>query len=180
MRIETSRLILRNFCSEDADDLFDYLSKPSIYTFEPGSPITREHAIDEAIERAKSHVFIAVERKEDGKMIGHLYFDRHKYEAIRTYFLGYIFNPSFQKQGYCTEACSALIQYAFTELDAHRIEAKCSTENLASNKVLEKLGMRLEGTMKKNVYFHMDSSGNPIWFDSNIYAMLAEDYNDTI
>lgn len=43
MHIDTSRLILRNFCQEDADDLFDYLSKPSTYDFEPGSPITREH-----------------------------------------------------------------------------------------------------------------------------------------
>lgn len=69
-----------------------------------------------------------------------------------------------------------MIGYAFAELGAHRIEAKCSTENLASNRVLEKLGMRLEGTMKKNDYFLIDSKGNPIWFDSNVYAMLEEDY----
>lgn len=174
--IKTERLILRQFKTSDAKDLYDYLSKTEIYAFEPGEPIDMEEAVHEAEIRSKGELFIAVESKEDQKLIGHLYFAKNGYDAIRTWYFGYIFNPAFQGKSYCTEACKALLSYAFKELGAHRIEAKCSTENIASNKVLVKLGFRKEGTMLKNVFFHMDEKGLPRWFDSNIYGLLSEEW----
>ena len=43
-----------------------------------------------------------------------------------TWELGYIFNPDYHNQGYCTEASSALIDFAFRELHAHKIVAFCN------------------------------------------------------
>lgn len=176
MYLETERLILRNFQAKDAEDLYNYLSNPAIYTFEPGNPIDLKTAKEAVERRSKDDLFIAVEDKKNQKLIGHLYFAKDGYEAIQTWHLGYIFNPDFQNKGFCTEACQAIVSYAFNTLKAHRIDAKCSTENTASNRVLQKLGFRLEGTMLKNVFFHRDSDGAPIWFDSNIYAVLSDEW----
>jgi len=176
MFIETDRLVLRSFKPEDSEDLYEYLSVAEIYRFEPGRPLSMSEAANESFRRVEDNTFIAVERKEDHKLIGHLYFALDDDQNKNTWSLGYIFHPKFQRAGYCTEACKAIVEDAFKNRNAHRVEAKCSTENIGSNRVLQKLGMRLEGTMMKNVYFHTDEEGNPRWFNTNIYALLSEEW----
>ena len=61
------------------------------------------------------------------------------------------------------------------ELNAHRVVGFCSTENIASRRVLEKCGMTREGIQRKNAFFHKDKDGRPVWLDSYQYAILAED-----
>ena len=58
--IETKRLILRKFVPEDARDLFDYLSLPETYIFEPGTPISLQEAEEIAVQRAAGDSFWAV------------------------------------------------------------------------------------------------------------------------
>lgn len=48
---------------------------------------------------------------------------------------------AFQGKGYTTEAARAAIEYWIREVGFHRIEAKCCTENTASERVMQKLGM---------------------------------------
>ena len=96
-------------------------------------------------------------------------------EIFRTWEIGYIFNPNYHNQGYATEACQAVINYAFTQLNAHRIVANCSPENPASWRVLEKCGLTREATRRKNAFFRTDYNGEPIWLDSFEYAILADD-----
>ena len=93
-----------------------------------------------------------------------------------TWEIGFIFNPSFQNQGYATEASRALINYAFRELGAHRVVGFCSRENTASWRVLEKCGMTREGLRRKNAFFRKDKDGRPVWQDSYQYAVLEEDF----
>ncbi len=68
--------------------------------------------------------------------------------------LFYAFSPAFQGQGYATEAARAMVGYAFRQLHLKRVVATTTYENVASIRVMEKLGMRIE----KNPY------PDPPWF----------------
>lgn len=173
--ITTPRLHIRPFQPEDGPSLFDYLSDPANYRFEPGEPITLEEAETLAAERAQGRNFWAVTLKDTHKLVGHLYFTQTEPEEFLTWELGYIFNPHDQNQGYATEAAAALIRYGFEHLGIHRVMAHCNPDNVASWRVLEKIGMRREGHFRKNVFFRKAADGSPCWWDTFEYAMLKED-----
>lgn len=174
--LTTARLIVRFFREEDAGDLYDYLSRPEIYRFEPGEPVSRVKAAEIARDFSTGTNFWAAELKDVQKVIGHVSLFPSGPEHVNTWEIGYIFNPVYQRRGYATEATRAVIGYTFKELGAHRVIAHCSPENPASWKVLEKCGLRQEGLEKQNIFFHHDAAGNPIWFDSYAYAILAEEF----
>lgn len=85
----------------------------------------------------------------------------------------FIFNPKYQNKGYCTEASAALIEYAFNSLSAHKVVAYSNPKNIASWKVLEKLGMEREGHFKERGFFRCDPKGKPIWHDCFAYGVLT-------
>ncbi len=175
--LETQRLFIRRFHSEDSNDLYEYLSLPEIYCFEPGDPITLQQARDLCLERSKGNSFYAVEVKQEHKMIGHLYFEQTRPSEFMTWELGYIFNPKYQRKGYCTEASRRLIEYGFQDLHAHRITAFCNPRNIASWHVLEKLGLKREGYFKEKAFFRRDEENRPMWHDCYAYGILDKDYH---
>ena len=177
LKINTARLLLRNFRENDFEDLFEYLSQEITYKYEPGKPISREEAISISHERAIGKDFIAVELKEERKLIGHVYFKAIEPEELKTWELGYIFNPKYQRMGYATESVKAIIKYGFEDLRIHRIFAHCNPKNRTSWKLLERVGMRREGSFKKNIFFVKDEKGNPCWKDTYEYALLSEEIN---
>ena len=171
-QIQTNNLIIRNHVESDWENLYEYLSLPETYEFEPGSPVTREEARKLTVERSNGNDFLAVVHKNSNHMIGHLYFHLCEPEKFMTWELGYIFNPDYHNQGYCTEASSALINFAFRELHAHKIVAFCNPANISSWKVLEKIGMEREGFFRQKGFFKTDSQGNPIWHDCYAYGIV--------
>ena len=173
--IITSRLLIRQFQEQDYRSLFEYLSNPIIYRFEPGEPISLEEARALTLERAQGTDFWAVVFKDNQKMVGHLYFKQIEPKEFLTWELGYIFNPAFQNKGYATESAYGLIQYGFEHLGIHRVIAHFNPENIASRRVLEKIGMKREGYFRKNVFFHTAPDGSPLWIDTYTYAILKED-----
>ncbi len=174
MEIQTDRLIVRPFRPDDWRDLFDYLSLPEIYAFEPGEPIDAAQARAVAVERSNGRAFWAVERRADRRMIGHLYFAPVEPAELRTYELGYIFNPAYQRQGYATEAARAFVDHAFAEMGVHRVVANCNPANVASWRVLEKIGFVREGHLRQNIFFRSDTDGRPMWQDTFEYARLSD------
>ena len=176
--LETERLLLRKFRREDSNDLFEYLSSPEIYRFEPGDPITIEQSRMLCIERSRGNNFFAVETKLQHKVIGHLYFEQIQPSEFMTWDLGYIFNPKYQGKGYCTEASRRIIEYGFHDLHAHRITAFCDPQNPASWRVLEKLGLKREGFFKEKAFFRRDEENKPIWHDCYAYGILDKDYKE--
>jgi RimJ/RimL family protein N-acetyltransferase len=175
MDINTSRLLIRHFHPNDYLDLFSYLSNPTIYRFEPGGPITIDQAKDLCISRSKTDDFWAVILTTENRLIGHIYLSQMEPKEWMTWELGYIFHPDYHNQGYATEAAAAVVRHAFTNMGMHRVYAHCNPVNIASVRVLEKIGMRQEGFFRKNSFFHRDPDGNPIWTDTYEYALLAED-----
>jgi ribosomal-protein-alanine N-acetyltransferase len=71
-------------------------------------------------------------------------------------------------QGYMTEACRAVLDYGFADMGLRRIEARCQITNAASARVLEKIGMRREGTVRGRV--HSKAPEEDFW----LYAIERE------
>ena len=170
--IETNRLFIRQFILSDYNDLYEYLSDPITYIFEPGKPISLDEAKELVSQRSTGNEFLAVILKQDHKLIGHLYFEQLEPKERMTWELGYIFNPKYHRKGYASEASAALVDYAFTHYHAHRIMARCNPENVASWKLLEKIGFTREGYFKKYGFIHKDDSGKPIWTDAYEYSKI--------
>jgi len=173
--IETNRLFIRKFKPSDYNDLFEYLSDPVTYLFEPGKPISLEEAKELTLQRSTGNDFWAVILKQDNKLIGHLYFEQLEPKERMTWELGYIFNPRYQKKGYASEASAALTDYAFANYQAHRIMARCDPANVASWKLLERIGFTREGYFRKCGCIHKDDNGMPIWNDVYEYSKLETD-----
>lgn len=174
--LETDRLLLRRFTGDDWQDLYEYLSQQSVVKYEPYDVYTEDKCRQEAVSRAQNDAFWAVCLKGNSKLIGNVYFQQQEPERVLTWEIGYVFNPSYYGKGYATESCRRILDYAFRELTAHRIIAMCNPENVASWRVLERLGMRREGHFRRKMFFKCDSKGNPIWHDAYEYAILAEEW----
>lgn len=168
MIAQTERLVLRRFCKEDLQDLYEYLSDEETVKYEPYQPMSLAEAKKELEERIDSDEMIAVVRKSDGKLIGNVYLGKREFATLE---LDYVFNRRYCGQGYAKESCQALIEKAFYE-GVHRIYAECDPENPNSWKLLERLGFVKEAYFKQNVYFWKNEDGNPIWKDTFVYSLL--------
>ena len=155
--LETERLLLRRIKPADARDMFEYASRPDVTKYLLWSPHpdiehTRQY-IDYLQTRYDAGDFYdwALVLKNGGKMIGtcgFVNFDLQNNSAE----IGYVLNPAYCGYGYATEAAAAVIQFGFLRLKLHRIQAKYMAGNLASRRVMEKLGMAEEGTLR-DAYF---------------------------
>jgi RimJ/RimL family protein N-acetyltransferase len=84
--------------------------------------------------------------------------------------LGYCLNQTEWGRGYATEAARTLLQWAFDTLDLNRVQSETDTRNIASARVLEKLGFELEGTLREDCIVNGDVS------DSWVYGLLQRDW----
>lgn len=171
--IETDRLVIRRFCAEDCYDLHEYLSDPDVVFYEPYCVFTLEESKSEAVRRSHDTDFWAVCLKEGGKLIGNLYLSKQDFD---TFELGFVFSKHYQGQGYAFESAGALINDTFLNQEARRIIAMCNPENEKSWHLIERLGLRREGCLKRNIYFKTDSKGQPIWVDTYLYGILRDEW----
>ncbi len=97
-------------------------------------------------------------------------FDFGRPEATFEADLGYELDPEYWGHGYATEAVAGLLEFGFGELDLHRVWAYCLAENQPSWRLLQRLGFRLEGTVRENEFMR----GR--WWDSQLYGLLASEW----
>jgi RimJ/RimL family protein N-acetyltransferase len=174
IRLETNRLLLRDFVMEDATRVHLYASDPEVTRYMIWGPNSEQDTHDfmgrmlELLREEPRTVYeLAVIRKEDGLLIGGcgLHVEGSAAE------LGYCFNRASWGQGYASEAAAAVVRLGFAELGLHRIYAKCRPDNTGSYKVMEKIGMHYEGTLRE----HMYTKGK--WQDSRLYSILVHEHN---
>ena len=168
--IETQRLRIRSFQRNDWQAVYDYMSDPDVMVYIPEGPFTPEQAkafvADNMDEQARA---VAVLLKTANLLIGHMVF--HPWFAPQTYEIGWVFNRAYHGQGYATEAAVALLHYGFEALHLHRIIATCQPKNVASCRVMEKLGTRREAHFRKCI-----RRPDNRWWDEYFYALLAEEW----
>jgi len=147
-RIETVRLHLRKFAPDDLDDFARLLADPSVMRYlgiEAGRPLSRaesESILNITIDAWAKYGYgrWAVVLRATGQLIGLCGFRAYG----ETPELMYLLAPAYWGQGYAYEAAHASLRYGFETLQSERIVAFTRPENAPSQRVLHKLGMRLE------------------------------------
>ena len=148
--IETARLILRSFAPDDLEAYHAQIySDPDVTRYLPGGrprPLDRTQVVLEyALEHERQHGFTlwAVVNKTDQQFIGHcgLVYLQNASEVEIAYAIG----KAFWGQGYVTEAARATLRYGFETYPLEQIIALAVPDNLASQRVMQKIGMHFQG-----------------------------------
>lgn len=171
--IETGRLMLRNFRKGDAADLLAYLRQPRASCFFSLKLDDLDAAEAEAEARSRSDEHIAVCLRSTDKLIGDVFCIP---EPPDTYGVGWNFNADFAGAGFATEAARALFEYLFSVKQARRLYGYVEEDNIASQRLCERLGMRREGLFKEFTSFEKDDEGVPIFENTMQYAILRKEW----
>jgi ribosomal-protein-alanine N-acetyltransferase len=145
--IETARLYLRQFTPEDLDELYCIYSDPEVMKYLSEGTRTREETaadLFQIIADWEKHAFglWAVINKENNQFIGDggLRFLGKTHEVE----VGYVLAKAYWGKGLATEVAAASLKYGFEVLKLERIVAVADTENMASRRVMEKVGMKYQ------------------------------------
>ena len=176
MKLETERLILRDFVRDDWQRVLEYQSDPLYLRYNHWDERTPE-AVQKFIGRFLDHqqqeprikYQVAVTLKSNDLLIGNCGVRMDTIGAVEAE-IGYELDPNYWNQGYATEAAHAIVDFGFSHFGVHRIWADCVADNVGSAHVLEKLGMKLEGRFRENRYY------KDRWWDSLYYAILEEEW----
>ena len=175
--METERLLLRPFNRGDVDAVFSYRSRPDVAEFLFDEPMSHEECAEAVRARAGQvgfsgegdKILLAVERKDDSRLIGEVSLIWRSV-AEQQAEVGYILHPDGQGQGYATEAGLALLSFAFEVAGVHRVYARCDARNVASARVMARLGMHEEA------HFHEHAHFKGRWDEELIFAILDRDW----
>jgi RimJ/RimL family protein N-acetyltransferase len=155
---ETDRLILRRFRHDDFDALYELHSDPEAMRFLGGAwtPEKTRETLERIIANyARTDLdWHAVERRSDGAVMGVCWLGRLgvRWEVNLgpgLVELGYRYAKRFWGQGYATEAGAAMLRRGFEELKLPRIVAIVDVLNVASERVIQKLGMQYRKTFEQ-------------------------------
>lgn len=176
--LETERLILRQFREPDLEMFLSYRNDPDVAKYQGWSiPYPREKGIEfvqqmsVAVPGQSKWLQIAIELKSTHQMIGDLAFFI-KRDDKRQAMIGYSLARPFWGNGYAYEAMSCLLAYLFDEWDLHRVVAECDEENVASWRLLERLGFRREAHLIENLFF------KGAYCNEYHYAMLGREWRE--
>jgi RimJ/RimL family protein N-acetyltransferase len=145
--LETPRLQLREFTSEDADALAQVLSDRETMCYYP-APYDRA-GVEQWIERSRQRYqddgvgLWAMELKKTQELIGDCGIILQHVEGERLYEIGYHLRRDFWGQGLATEAATACRDWAFAHLKTERLISLIRPENLPSRRVAERNGMTI-------------------------------------
>jgi ribosomal-protein-alanine N-acetyltransferase len=162
--LQSARLRLRPFDDTDANDLFALHSNAYVLRFWDAPPwserVRAERFITACRQMAEAGTGarLAVDRVPDGAFIGWCSLNRWNPD-YRSASLGYCFDDAAWGRGYATEAARLLPLWAFDTLDLNRVQAETDTRNVASARVLEKLGFVREGTLREDCIVNGELTG---------------------
>ncbi|MDB0062671.1 GNAT family N-acetyltransferase [Crocinitomicaceae bacterium] len=176
LRLTSPRLSIRLLLKSDLQEMHALSSIPEVEKYNTlGIPedisitkaILKDRIVDNKIKNARILTF-AIEEKGTDKFIGMFGFS-FKCTRYSSAEIWYKFHPDYWNKGLATEAVSCALDYCFDELKLHRVEAGCAIDNLGSIRVLEKAGMKHEGTHRESLPLE---SG---WSDGHTFGILKTD-----
>lgn len=175
-KLESKRLILRRFKVDDAKCMFNnwasdeevtkYLSWP------PHKDVVLTKAYLEMVIKEYEEPTMynwAIELKEIGEVIGSIGVVQHEKE-VESVHIGYTLGKAWWNKGIMSEAFTEVIKFLMEEVGVNRIDARHDTKNPNSGKVMEKCGLKYEGTLRQA------SRNNQGICDVAWYGLLREDY----
>lgn len=174
--LQTERLILRTHAQSDFDAVHQYASDPLVTRYTSFGPNTVDETrafLLRSIQAAaatprRNYTFAAVERGS-GELIGGCGLEQCDGTGLH-YIFGYCFNRNWWRLGLGKEAASALVQFGFERLQAHRLWAHVFAGNAASVRILEGLAFRREGLALQSL--HLRNS----WHDILTFAQLRSEW----
>jgi [ribosomal protein S5]-alanine N-acetyltransferase len=178
MKIETDRLILRDFVKEDWERVMEYQTDPLYLRYYEWTAADRTPEsvqefvgwfIEHQTQNPRIRFQLAVTLKSKDLLIGNCGVRMDKEDAVEAD-IGYELDPKFWYHGYATEAAHAIVDFGFSHFGVHRIWANCVADNTGSAHVLEKLGMKLEGRLREKEFY----KGK--WWDTLMYGILADEW----
>ena len=154
MKLESDRLIIRDFKTDDIDSLFNILSDKDVMRFSLSGTFTKEKTVQYIQDNFKAYHDpgygqYAVILKENNKLIGCCGFFDTEIEGSKEVELAYRLSPAYWNQGLATEAAILCKKYAFSQLGIHHLIAIIAPENIGSLRVAEKSGFSLS---RKSTY----------------------------
>ena len=178
--LETERLILRRFTTDDVDNLVDLDSDPEVMRYINGGIPTPREAIEHDFlptflayyQRGDRYGFWAAIEKATGDFLGWFHFRPAPDTDPDEPELGYRLKRSAWGRGYASEASRALIDKGFIEFDVRRVVASACAANIASRRIMEKVGMTLVRT------YRFESAGHSLdGADVVEYALERADWS---
>lgn len=175
--LATERLLLRPFTEADFEAVFAIENQPDVMRYLYWQPRTADEtraSLDRRVRMTSLDdeavaLRLAVIRRDTGELIGDFSL-RLRSRQDRQGEIGFMFHPDHQGKGYATEAGRAMLELGFGTFGLHRIYGSCDARNAASARLMDRLGMRLEGTLHETEYV------KGVWCDELIYAMLADEW----
>lgn len=176
IRLTGQRLVLRDLEMADWPAVHAYSARPEVARYQPWGPNTPDESrafVEQVIAAAQAmpriEYQLALTLTAGGRLIGTgalwiRSIDHGQGE------IGYFLHPDHWGRGYATEAARLLLDFGFGTLDLHRIGAICDPRNVASARVLEKMGMTHEGRLRETMRLRDG------WRDSAVYGILAQEW----
>ena len=172
-QLETKRLLLREINAEDAEDIFTYYADPLVTQFfmDPLTELSQAHPIAEEyynyFHTGKGVVW-GLSLKEHPALIGTC-----GYEILskwdRRGDIGYDLARPYWGQGLMKEALQVVIEFSFTQLDLHRIQAFILSENARSIQLLKSLNFTVDGVLRQHRWFRER------YWDNVVMSLLKTD-----
>ena len=169
--LEGKNVNLRIMEKEDVPLFTEWVNKPEVFgEYNPLHQMSKTEA-EKVFENPHEEKSFIIEKK-DGSKIGFIAHFYVLHVAGRQLEIGYSLVPSERGKGYCTEATQLMVDYLFLSKDTMRIQAQTDPRNVASHKVLEKVGFKKEGTLRKSFFMRGE------WRDAYIYSILREEWKE--
>jgi RimJ/RimL family protein N-acetyltransferase len=156
---------------EDVPSFVEFFSNPSfVGEYEPIEQMSRA-AVEKEYDKLSEQRWFVIETK-NGDKIGYITHFPVVHPIGKPLEIGFALIPSERGKGYCTEAAKIMTDYLFLSRDIVRIQACTDKRNLAPQRVLEKVGFKKEGIMRK-IFF---SRGD--WMDTILFSILREEWRE--
>lgn len=177
--IETPRLILRRFKTEDAEQMYNNRANDPVVTkylswSAHKNVLETEEIIGSWVseyENENSYNW-CITIKPTGEAVGGISTVK-MFEDQECCEIGYVLSRKFWNKGIMTESLHAVLGYLFEKVGFHRIQLKHDVENIASGKVMLKNGLKREGVLRE-----CEKSPQGNWRDMVIYSILDREFKE--
>jgi ribosomal-protein-alanine N-acetyltransferase len=169
--LETERLMLRKLAQGDLEDIIAWEKLPSAQKAEIQAQEFLDYCFREYLEWGFGPWGILW--KQTGAIVGNCGFP-HIIFGERCGEVNYYIAPSHRGLGLAPEALKVLLQFGFRDIGLTRIQARCEPDNLSSERVMQKTGMKFEGFIE-----HTPNSKGPSP-KQKLYAIREEDFDPAL